>query len=66
MKIQERASIPDTRQQRNQDADCLQDSFVSEVPQLDLAALCDEKSWEGKRSLLLGWLSIAMHREITV
>nr|XP_020030206.1 protein FAM13A isoform X1 [Castor canadensis] len=55
MKIQERASIPDTRQQRNQDADCLQDSFVSEVPQLDLAALCDEKSWEEPVPTFSSW-----------
>lgn len=48
MKIQEHPSIPDTKQQRNQDADEQPESFVSEVPQLDLTALCDEKSWEGR------------------
>ncbi|XP_013358175.1 PREDICTED: protein FAM13A isoform X2 [Chinchilla lanigera] len=47
MKIQEHPSIPDSKQQRNQDADAQQESFVSEVPHLDLTALCDEKSWEG-------------------
>ncbi|XP_006900070.1 PREDICTED: protein FAM13A-like [Elephantulus edwardii] len=46
MKIQEHPSIPDAKLQRNQDADEQQESFVSEVPQLDLTALCDEKSWE--------------------
>ncbi|KAM6220682.1 protein FAM13A isoform 3-T3 [Rhynchocyon petersi] len=46
MKIQEHPSIPDTKLQRNQEADEQQESFVSEVPQLDLTALCDEKSWE--------------------
>lgn len=47
MKIQEHPSIPDSKQQRNQDADTQQESFVSEVPHLDLTALCDEKTWEG-------------------
>ncbi|XP_027625658.1 protein FAM13A isoform X2 [Tupaia chinensis] len=46
MKIQEHPSLPDTKQPRNQDADGQQESFVSEVPQLDLTALCDEKTWE--------------------
>uniref|UniRef100_A0A7N5KHD3 Family with sequence similarity 13 member A n=2 Tax=Ailuropoda melanoleuca TaxID=9646 RepID=A0A7N5KHD3_AILME len=46
MKIQERPSIPDTKLQRTQDAEDQQESFVSEVPELDLTALCDEKSWE--------------------
>ncbi|ELK13690.1 Protein FAM13A [Pteropus alecto] len=45
MKIQEHPSIPDTKLQRTPDADAQQESFVSEVPQLDLTALCDEKSW---------------------
>lgn len=48
MKIQEHPSLPDTKLQRTQDADDQQESFVSEVPQLDLTALCDEKSWEGR------------------
>ncbi|XP_021505899.1 protein FAM13A isoform X1 [Meriones unguiculatus] len=46
MKIQEHPSISDTKQQRNQDPDDQQESFVSEMPQLDLTALCDEKNWE--------------------
>ncbi|XP_032256698.1 protein FAM13A isoform X3 [Phoca vitulina] len=46
MKIQEHPSVPDTKLQRTQDADDQQESFVSEVPELDLTALCDEKSWE--------------------
>lgn len=48
MKIQEHPSIPDTKLQRTPDADAQQESFVSEVPQLDLTALCDEKSWAGR------------------
>ncbi|CAM4657250.1 protein FAM13A isoform X1 [Lepidochelys kempii] len=47
MKIQEHSSIPETKLQRNQDADGQEDSFVSEVPRLDLTALCDDNSWEG-------------------
>uniref|UniRef100_A0A8C8VUK4 Family with sequence similarity 13, member A n=1 Tax=Peromyscus maniculatus bairdii TaxID=230844 RepID=A0A8C8VUK4_PERMB len=46
MKIQEHPSISDTKQQRNQDADDQQESFVPEMPPLDLTALCDEKNWE--------------------
>ncbi|XP_019320022.2 protein FAM13A isoform X1 [Panthera pardus] len=46
MKIQEHSGITDTKLQRTQDADEQQESFVSEVPELDLTALCDEKSWE--------------------
>ncbi|XP_051008221.1 protein FAM13A [Acomys russatus] len=46
MKIQEHPSISDTKQQRNQEADDQQESFVPEVPQLDLTALCEEKNWE--------------------
>ncbi|KGL83184.1 Protein FAM13A, partial [Tinamus guttatus] len=46
MKIQEHPSIPETKLQRNQDADEQESSFVSEVPQLDLTALCDDSNWE--------------------
>ncbi|XP_030420712.1 protein FAM13A isoform X6 [Gopherus evgoodei] len=46
MKIQEHPSIPETKLQRHQDADGQEDSFVSEVPRLDLTALCDDNSWE--------------------
>uniref|UniRef100_A0A8I5ZUY8 Family with sequence similarity 13, member A n=1 Tax=Rattus norvegicus TaxID=10116 RepID=A0A8I5ZUY8_RAT len=45
MKIQEHPSISDTKQQRNQDDDDQQESFVPDLPQLDLTALCD-KTWE--------------------
>lgn len=55
MKIQEHPSIPDTKQQRNQDADDQPESFVSEVPQLDLTALCDEKSWEEPVPTFSSW-----------
>ncbi|XP_075840064.1 protein FAM13A isoform X2 [Microtus pennsylvanicus] len=46
MKIQEHPSLSDTKQQRNQDAEDQQESFVPEMPRLDLTALCDEKNWE--------------------
>ncbi|XP_074849720.1 protein FAM13A isoform X4 [Carettochelys insculpta] len=46
MKIQEHPSIPESKFQRNQDADGQEDSFVSEVPRLDLTALCDDNNWE--------------------
>ena len=48
MKIQEHPSLPDSKLQRTADANDQQESFVSEVPELDLTALCDQKSWEGK------------------
>ncbi|XP_066240594.1 protein FAM13A isoform X2 [Saccopteryx leptura] len=55
MKIQEHPSIPDTKLQRTPDADAQQESFVSEVPQLDLTTLCDEKSWAERRPTLSSW-----------
>uniref|UniRef100_A0A2K5J0N5 FAM13A-like domain-containing protein n=1 Tax=Colobus angolensis palliatus TaxID=336983 RepID=A0A2K5J0N5_COLAP len=55
MKIQEHPSLSDTKQQRNQDAGDQQESFVSEVPQLDLTALCDEKNWEEPIPALSSW-----------
>lgn len=48
MKIQEHPSLPDAKLPRTPDADDPQESFVSGVPELDLTALCDEKSWEGR------------------
>ncbi|XP_054447719.1 protein FAM13A isoform X2 [Pteronotus mesoamericanus] len=55
MKIQEHPSIPDTKLQRTPDADAQQESFVSEVPQLDLTALCDERSWAEPTPTLSSW-----------
>ncbi|XP_076788274.1 protein FAM13A isoform X1 [Arvicanthis niloticus] len=46
MKIQEHPSITDPKQQKNQDTEDQQESFVPDVSQLDLTALCDEKTWE--------------------
>lgn len=48
MKIQEYPTISDTKQQRNQDGEDQQESFGPDMPQLDLTALCDEKTWEGR------------------
>nr|XP_054410132.1 protein FAM13A isoform X4 [Pongo abelii] len=55
MKIQEHPSLSDTKQQRNQDAGDQEESFVSEVPQLDLTALCDEKNWEEPIPAFSSW-----------
>ncbi|XP_074679182.1 protein FAM13A isoform X2 [Strix aluco] len=54
MKIQEHPSIPENKLQRNQDADAEENSFVSEVPRLDLTALCDD-SWEEPIPALSSW-----------
>ncbi|KAM7155102.1 protein FAM13A isoform 7-T7 [Molossus nigricans] len=55
MKIQEHPTIPDTKLQRTPDVDAQQESFASDVPQLDLTALCDEKSWAEPRPTLSSW-----------
>ncbi|XP_040455468.1 protein FAM13A isoform X4 [Falco naumanni] len=55
MKIQEHPSIPENKLQRNQDADDQENSFVSEVPQLDLTALCDDNNWEEPIPALSSW-----------
>lgn len=39
--------MPEAKLQRNQDADGQEETFASEVPRLDLTALCSESSWEG-------------------
>lgn len=61
MKIQEHPSLPDSKLQRTPDADDQQESFVSEVPELDLTALCDQKSWEGKVIRYLDALILENH-----
>lgn len=48
MKIQEHPSMPENKLQRNQDVDDQENSFVSEVPRLDLTSLCDDSNWEGR------------------
>lgn len=53
MKIQEHPSMPENKLQRNQDADDQENSFVSEVPRLDLTSLCDDNNWEGR---IVWWL----------
>ncbi|KAM6362241.1 protein FAM13A isoform 3-T3 [Alca torda] len=55
MKIQEHTSIPENKLQRNQDADDQENSFVSEVPRLDLTALCDDSNWEEPIPALSSW-----------
>uniref|UniRef100_A0A8B9FIX7 FAM13A-like domain-containing protein n=1 Tax=Amazona collaria TaxID=241587 RepID=A0A8B9FIX7_9PSIT len=54
MKIQEHPGIPENKLQRNQDADEQENSFVSELPQLDLTALCDD-NWEEPIPALSSW-----------
>ncbi|KAM6206522.1 protein FAM13A isoform 2-T2 [Sarcoramphus papa] len=55
MKIQEHPSIPENKLQRNQDGDDQENSFVSEVPRLDLTALCDDNNWEEPIPALSSW-----------
>ncbi|XP_067993446.1 protein FAM13A isoform X3 [Melanerpes formicivorus] len=55
MKIQEHPNIPENKLQRNQDADDQENSFVSEVPRLDLTALCDDNNWEEPIPALSSW-----------
>ncbi|KFW85892.1 Protein FAM13A, partial [Manacus vitellinus] len=54
MKIQEHPSMPENKLQRNQDADDQENSFVSEVPRLDLTSLCDD-NWEEPIPALSSW-----------
>ncbi|KFU88284.1 Protein FAM13A, partial [Chaetura pelagica] len=51
---EEHPSIPENKLQRNQDADDQENSFVSEVPRLDLTALCDD-NWEEPIPALSSW-----------
>lgn len=60
MKIQEHPSIPENKLQRNQDADDQENSFVSEVPRLDLTALRDDNNWEGR---IVWWLLVWVKQE---
>ncbi|XP_015266895.1 PREDICTED: protein FAM13A [Gekko japonicus] len=55
MKIQEHPSIPEAKLQRNQDADGQEETFASEVPRLDLTALCSESSWEEPVPAFSSW-----------
>uniref|UniRef100_A0A8C8S3E2 Family with sequence similarity 13 member A n=1 Tax=Pelusios castaneus TaxID=367368 RepID=A0A8C8S3E2_9SAUR len=55
MKIQEHPSIPETKLQRGQDAEGQEDSFVSEVPRLDLTALCEDNNWEEPVPAFSSW-----------
>ncbi|KAM6077064.1 protein FAM13A isoform 3-T3 [Chlamydotis macqueenii] len=55
MKIQEHPSIPENKSLRNQDVDDQENSFVSEVPRLDLTALCDDNNWEEPIPALSSW-----------
>lgn len=47
MKIQEHPGVPEVKLQRNQEIDGQEDTFISEVPRLDLSTLCSD-NWEGR------------------
>ncbi|XP_043826569.1 protein FAM13A [Dromiciops gliroides] len=55
MKIQEHPSLPETKLPRNQDTDVQEDSFVTEMPQLDLNTLCNENSWQEPIPTFSSW-----------
>ncbi|KAJ6655403.1 hypothetical protein lerEdw1_005400 [Lerista edwardsae] len=55
MKIQEHPSIPEAKLQRNQEADCHEETFASEVPPLDLTALCSDNNWEEPVPAFSSW-----------
>ncbi|XP_024591900.1 protein FAM13A isoform X2 [Neophocaena asiaeorientalis asiaeorientalis] len=63
MKIQERPSLPDSKLQKTANADDQQESFVSGVPELDLTALCDEKSWEEPTPAFSSWQRESVHAD---
>ncbi|XP_008842854.1 protein FAM13A isoform X1 [Nannospalax galili] len=63
MKIQEHPSVSDPKPQKNQDAVDQQESFVPEVPQLDLTALCDGKSWEEPTPTFSSWQREAINSD---
>ncbi|XP_042323063.1 protein FAM13A isoform X1 [Sceloporus undulatus] len=56
MKIQEHPSIPESKLQRNQETDGQEETFVSEVPRLDLTTLCsDNNNWEEPVPAFSSW-----------
>ncbi|XP_053317576.1 protein FAM13A isoform X4 [Spea bombifrons] len=46
MKIQEPQNNSEAKQQRGLEVDAVEESFVPEVPRLDLTSLCDDNNWE--------------------
>ncbi|XP_025021947.1 protein FAM13A isoform X8 [Python bivittatus] len=55
MKIQEHPVIPEVKLQRNQEVDGQEDTFVSEVPRLDLSALRSGNNWEEPVPAFSSW-----------
>uniref|UniRef100_A0A8D2Q2X0 Family with sequence similarity 13 member A n=1 Tax=Varanus komodoensis TaxID=61221 RepID=A0A8D2Q2X0_VARKO len=55
MKIQEPPSIPEAKLQKNQEGDGQEEASVSEVPRLDLTALCSDSSWEEPVPAFSSW-----------
>uniref|UniRef100_A0A2D4I538 FAM13A-like domain-containing protein n=2 Tax=Micrurus lemniscatus lemniscatus TaxID=129467 RepID=A0A2D4I538_MICLE len=54
MKIQEHPGVPEVKLQRNQEIDAQEDSFISEVPRLDLSTLCSD-NWEEPVPAFSSW-----------
>ncbi|XP_063166466.1 protein FAM13A isoform X2 [Candoia aspera] len=55
MKIQEHPGIPEVKLQRNQEVEGQEDTFISEIPRLDLSALCSDNSWEEPVPAFSSW-----------
>ncbi|XP_026528431.1 protein FAM13A isoform X3 [Notechis scutatus] len=54
MKIQEHPGVPEVKLQRNQEIDAQEDTFISEVPRLDLSTLCSD-NWEEPVPAFSSW-----------
>ncbi|XP_070804533.1 protein FAM13A [Pituophis catenifer annectens] len=54
MKIQEHPGVPEVKLQRNQEIDGQEDTFISEVPRLDLSTLCSD-NWEEPVPAFSSW-----------
>ncbi|XP_039209333.1 protein FAM13A isoform X3 [Crotalus tigris] len=54
MKIQEHPGVPEVRLQRSPEIDAEEDTFISEVPRLDLSSLCSD-NWEEPVPAFSSW-----------
>ncbi|KAK9398706.1 protein FAM13A [Crotalus adamanteus] len=54
MKIQEHPGVPEVRLQRSPEIDAKEDTFISEVPRLDLSSLCSD-NWEEPVPAFSSW-----------
>ncbi|CAN2388976.1 GTPase-activator protein for Rho-like GTPases [Pristimantis euphronides] len=55
MKIQEQPNNSEMRPQRSLEVDVGQESFVPEVPRLDLTSLCEDNNWEEPAPAPASW-----------